>query len=299
MPKSPKAYVSVAFISGLCATIGHGAFAASCPSANAQLAMDAQDLRSMETIYEDVQFNADCSNKLRQDMRDTLATQYFNAAKRTSGDQRLAHLEDALKFGRSWTYEAALGEELLAQRAFDRAAVHLQKAINRLNDNPTEGTISEDETQRLVRLASTAMGLADGPIEVPMARNGNVGGIFTGSIRGFKITEVDVHVTFEFDSDAFTEEGRRMADQFARALVQQGPADIVLEGHTDPQGSEAYNLELSQKRAETMRAFLTQQGFQGEIKVVPKGETDPPQIEISLSEEERFQLARRVELIRQ
>jgi outer membrane protein OmpA-like peptidoglycan-associated protein len=48
----------------------------------------------------------------------------------------------------------------------------------------------------------------------------------------------------------------------AEALTQQDPdSKIVVEGHTDSQGGESYNQDLSQRRAETVRAHLVSRGI--------------------------------------
>jgi outer membrane protein OmpA-like peptidoglycan-associated protein len=48
----------------------------------------------------------------------------------------------------------------------------------------------------------------------------------------------------------------------ASALTKQDPdSKIVVEGHTDSQGGEAMNQELSQKRAEAVRSFLVGRGI--------------------------------------
>jgi len=48
----------------------------------------------------------------------------------------------------------------------------------------------------------------------------------------------------------------------AEALTQQDPdSKIVVEGHTDSQGGASYNQELSQRRAETVRAHLVSRGI--------------------------------------
>lgn len=51
---------------------------------------------------------------------------------------------------------------------------------------------------------------------------------------------------------------------------------IKIEGHTDSMGDEAYNLELSQRRAESVRAFLVQNGVEPK-RIVARGygETAP------------------------
>lgn len=273
---------------------------ADCPDAKADLAMQAGDLTSVTAVYKDVEFNASCSNALRKSMRASLGALHLAQAETQSGDAKIMHLEEALKFGGTWEYQVALGEALVANNDFGAGAMHLQNAINRVNDNPNEGTIDRETALRLVRLASQAMALSETPVDVPPTRNGNTGGIFSKSVRGFEVVEVDVHVTFEFDSTEFTPEGSELARQMADAMIQQAPEEITLEGHTDPQGSEDYNFGLSQQRAEAMRVFLLEAGFQGKINVVARGEEEPPVLEANLTvnEEQTFKLARRVELIR-
>jgi len=216
--------------------------AATCPETSANLAMEAGDLTSVQALYQDVEFNSACSNALRVEMRDRLATLHLSASADKTGTAKIDHLKEALRLGRTWEYQVALGEALMQTRDFDQAAKHLQNAINRINDNPTEGTIDKDDAMRLVRLASTAMALSEGPVEVPTTRSGTTGGIFAPSVRGFAVVELDVHVTFEFDSIEFTPKGAELARTFATALQQQQPPMITLEGHTDPQGGEEYNM---------------------------------------------------------
>jgi outer membrane protein OmpA-like peptidoglycan-associated protein len=49
--------------------------------------------------------------------------------------------------------------------------------------------------------------------------------------------------------------------EVAKALTQQAPdATIVVEGHTDTQGGETFNLELSTRRAQAVRDYLAAHG---------------------------------------
>ena len=48
----------------------------------------------------------------------------------------------------------------------------------------------------------------------------------------------------------------------AEALTQQDPdSKMVVEGHTDSQGAAGYNQDLSQRRAEAVRAHLVSRGI--------------------------------------
>ena len=49
--------------------------------------------------------------------------------------------------------------------------------------------------------------------------------------------------------------------EVANALTQNNPsATIVVEGHTDSQGSQSFNLDLSQRRAQAVRDYLASHG---------------------------------------
>ena len=107
-------------------------------------------------------------------------------------------------------------------------------------------------------------------------------------------------ITFHTATATFTEEGRRAAMDMAVYLKAQNPAQITIEGHTDPRGSETYNLDLSRQRAEAVALFLREGGFVGRIDVVAKGESErfPVAEPGAYTQAQRWQMDRRVELVR-
>ena len=59
-------------------------------------------------------------------------------------------------------------------------------------------------------------------------------------------------------------------------LQKEGTIDIVSEGHTDSQGTDAYNQHLSERRAHSVREYLVKGGIDNNrIDVVGKGEAEP------------------------
>jgi outer membrane protein OmpA-like peptidoglycan-associated protein len=50
-------------------------------------------------------------------------------------------------------------------------------------------------------------------------------------------------------------------DQVAEALLTMPDRDVLVEGHTDSRGTESYNLDLSRRRAEAVRAYLISKGY--------------------------------------
>ena len=59
--------------------------------------------------------------------------------------------------------------------------------------------------------------------------------------------------------------GRRpVLDAVALALKDQEDHKMVVEGHTDSQGTESSNLDLSQRRAQSVRDYLVSRGVPGD-----------------------------------
>jgi len=65
-------------------------------------------------------------------------------------------------------------------------------------------------------------------------------------------------------------------DQVAKALLAIRARNLIVEGHTDSQGSESYNQDLSQRRADTVRDYLVQRGYPADrIQARGKGKGSP------------------------
>ena len=65
-------------------------------------------------------------------------------------------------------------------------------------------------------------------------------------------------------------------DRIASVLVQYPQTVIRIEGHTDSVGSEAYNMDLSRRRAEAVKNLLVQRGVaDSRLEVVAFGESLP------------------------
>lgn len=72
----------------------------------------------------------------------------------------------------------------------------------------------------------------------------------------------DLRVNFDYNSANLTQSARSNLDEFARALNDPALADalFVVEGHTDGMGSDAFNLDLSMRRARSVVNFLRAHG---------------------------------------
>jgi len=69
---------------------------------------------------------------------------------------------------------------------------------------------------------------------------------------------------------------KKKLDTIIDALKAQQDKVIVVEGHTDAQGSDSMNLDLSQRRAESVRQYLISKDVpENQLKAVGRGEADP------------------------
>jgi outer membrane protein OmpA-like peptidoglycan-associated protein len=73
-----------------------------------------------------------------------------------------------------------------------------------------------------------------------------------------KRPKIDLDINFDFDSAAVTPRTEPQLHSLGKALTSDELAGsvIMLGGHTDGKGSDAYNQDLSERRAEAVKRFL-------------------------------------------
>ena len=83
-------------------------------------------------------------------------------------------------------------------------------------------------------------------------------------------------VFFEFDKASLTREGERVVRDAAASYRRTGAARIEVTGYTDLSGTPRYDLGLSKRRAESVRAALVAQGVPaGSITESWRGKQSP------------------------
>lgn len=93
--------------------------------------------------------------------------------------------------------------------------------------------------------------------------------------EGIKIT-FDSGLLFAFDSYQLTNETRKNLDKMAEVFKDYDETDILVEGHTDSIGSDAYNMTLSRQRAEAVSNYLRQKDVaKKRFNTVGYGENQP------------------------
>ncbi len=65
---------------------------------------------------------------------------------------------------------------------------------------------------------------------------------------------------FDFDRYNLRDDARRVIEAAAANYKATGSARIEVSGYTDLAGTQAYNMRLSQRRADAVAAYLMRQG---------------------------------------
>lgn len=101
------------------------------------------------------------------------------------------------------------------------------------------------------------------------------------------------YIAFEIDSAQLTDSSIEPLTVLAKSLIDNPVIQIEILAHTDSSGTEEYNNELSNRRADSIKSFLEEQGVDSSrLKATGFGESQP---RASNDTEEGRALNRRVE----
>ncbi len=119
-------------------------------------------------------------------------------------------------------------------------------------------------------------GCANKENQPELGLNGGKGGPVTpGTQRDFAVNVGDL-VYFSSDSSDLTPEAQATLQKQARWLQQYAQYTVTVEGHADERGTREYNIALGARRAQAVRAFLTQQGVSGaRMRTISYGKERP------------------------
>ncbi|HYE34761.1 OmpA family protein [Methylocaldum sp.] len=90
----------------------------------------------------------------------------------------------------------------------------------------------------------------------------------TQTERGLMVTLGDV--LFEYGKADLRPGTQQRLYQLVNSLKEHPNRNVLIEGHTDSHGSEAYNEELSQRRAQAVQDFLLRNGISPD-RIVTRG----------------------------
>lgn len=269
---------------------------AGCPAdlAGIEKAMSSASWQDMEAMVRKIDASIVCEPWEQTKASGLLSTRLVVEAKKIDPALKQASaaalVEKAAKLDVDWRALELQGKLQRTAGKFREAAASFQEAINLIaNSDGAKGVpatawkneATKTERVNLATQADEAKHLAaagpQGVLVIASAdRAGNPGGVFSAAVdRGAVGVRVPVPILFEFNSAQLTKVGMEAAQEFVSFLKGRDPKSITVTGHTDRVGSEAYNLDLSKRRAATVASFLKDNGIAGKIVTVGRGFSEP------------------------
>jgi len=97
------------------------------------------------------------------------------------------------------------------------------------------------------------------------------------------------NIFYDFNKATLRPESQKALDELVELLNENPNVTIELSAHTDCRGSDAYNEQLSQRRAESVVAYLIAHGI-ASARLTPKGygESNPKRIKARVAEKYEF-----------
>ena len=93
--------------------------------------------------------------------------------------------------------------------------------------------------------------------------------------EGLQVT-FESGLLFDFDSDVLKADAKTNLATFAKSLDKYPGTDVLIVGHTDSVGTNAYNAALSARRASSAQGYLVSQGVaSNRIRSAGRGESEP------------------------
>jgi OOP family OmpA-OmpF porin len=106
-------------------------------------------------------------------------------------------------------------------------------------------------------------------------------------------------VNFDYDKSNIKSEFVPILDEAAQTLKDNPDINVRISGHTDSIGSDEYNQQLSERRAQAVKQYLVSEGIAASrLSTEGRGEQDPiaPNTEDGKDNPEGRAMNRRAEL---
>ena len=103
-------------------------------------------------------------------------------------------------------------------------------------------------------------------------------GALTGAAAGVSQSKITLQADtlYDFNKSDLKPEGKATLDKIAKDLSKIKLEVIIAVGNTDSVGTDAYNMALGQRRAQSVKAYLVSKGVDGSrIYTESKGKSNP------------------------
>jgi outer membrane protein OmpA-like peptidoglycan-associated protein len=147
-------------------------------------------------------------------------------------------------------YQETQGD-IIADKDKDLGKTRTALADSERTGEQTEKELSEEKAAR----AAADQRAADALAKLAAVKDDSRGTVIT----------LSGSVLFASNRATLLPAARTRLEQVADVLLEDGERHIIVQGHTDSQGSDAHNIDLSQRRADAVRDSLVQRGYRSEL----------------------------------
>lgn len=242
-----------------------GAVGSIAASKNMKDAANADFLTQQTAIMKQTKQDLSDADRRTEDARAEIERQAAAKAARDQADATLKAQQEVMAQGRqdvrdadkrTAAAQAELEKQTAVQAAKDKADEELRKQQAAILQGQQDLKDSEKRTaDALAQLASIAS--------------------LKEEERGLVLT-LSGSILFKSAESALLPQAQVKLDQVADALLAMRTRNLIVEGHTDSQGSDTYNQGLSQRRAEAVRDYLVRKGYpSNQIQSRGRGEGSP------------------------
>ena len=211
---------------------------------------------------------------------------YFSSSRSTGGRgwDKLFEFTypEVLQTVKGWVYEQD-GYELPAAQVY---------MVGSDGTNEKVGVLSDGSFEKALKAGVSYLFLAtcDGYLNVQNSLKADTSEVEVQHVLQFPLPSIHVpvlvrNVFYEFDKADLTENSREALDRLTRMLKENPNVTIELAAHCDYRGNDAYNLRLSQRRAESVVKYLTEHGIAADrLTAKGYGEQRPKVVNKKLTE---------------
>lgn len=262
-------------------------------------ALPQADLHAIIAAAQPILNSAECPAETRREVGVKVALAHVREADHIKEPARqLAMLERGMTYAQPWKMMKLIGD--LRRKVptssgiidYGAASLAYQSALADIADPQSVPNPPPKEViQELMELANEGRMLSSTFVR------GDV--LLTRSLRDVAVQSVPVPVQFVRDSDKMTPLGQQYAAEMVQLLGEQGHPRVQLVGHTDPDGSDQYNLMLSLRRAQTVSRYLVEHGYPAaNVDADGRGRSEPLVLAHAsdYTKAQIYQMLRRVEV---
>jgi flagellar motor protein MotB len=229
-----------------------------------------------------------------------------------TADQRGKALERAERMvdtHAGWREAQRLADLFARMHDNQKAFEWYEKSLSFASSRPLEPAAKEDlQRLRTRAVAAQLLAIGEGTSKNPAAfvntqrgMDVPVSGVYSGNLTpGGGGQAIRLPLYFDDGQAALSDAGEKALDEVRTALIEQSIKSMTLVGHADPRGDRRSNLDLSLRRAEAVRDYLTKHGVTARIEVNGVGADQPfdaSSLDRPVSAEEERALDRGVDLV--